>query len=469
MIDRVLVDPAGEKPLGELEDRPARCARRLGGMVHGTKRDVADGILNSEVRRISREVLQVLHNRPAVEEEGDLAEPVSPEQVEDAVAELLACFPVYRSYLPEGREHLEHALAEARRHRPDLAEVLDAIDAGPLRRRRAGRAALPADQRHGDGQGCRGLRVLPLGAADVAQRGRRRPERLLRGARRVPRRDAPAAGRLAARHDRVVDPRHQARRGRPRPDQRPRRDARPVGARRSTGCSRSSRCPTPASAACCGRRSSAPGRRAASGCTPTPRRRCARPGTAPSGPRPTRSTRPRSTPPSTPPSTTPRCARSSTTSLTAVAGPGWSNALAAKLHHAHRARRARRLPGQRAVGAEPGRPRQPAPGRLRRARRAAQAAARRRAAAARRRPSTTTGAVKLLLTHVALTARREHPDLFDSYDAADRDRRRRRPRAGLRPWRRRHRRHPAARSGWPPAAAGATPACRSPPASGWTC
>ena len=43
------------------------------------------------------------------------------------MAELLACFPVYRSYLPEGRKHLDHALAQARTRRPDLADVLDVL------------------------------------------------------------------------------------------------------------------------------------------------------------------------------------------------------------------------------------------------------------------------------------------------------------------------------------------------------
>jgi (1->4)-alpha-D-glucan 1-alpha-D-glucosylmutase len=45
----------------------------------------------------------------------------------DAVAELLACFPVYRSYLPEGREHLDEAFARAREHRPDLAATYDVL------------------------------------------------------------------------------------------------------------------------------------------------------------------------------------------------------------------------------------------------------------------------------------------------------------------------------------------------------
>jgi (1->4)-alpha-D-glucan 1-alpha-D-glucosylmutase len=44
------------------------------------------------------------------------------------VAELLACFPVYRSYLPLGVEHLEAALAGARARRPGLVPALDALE-----------------------------------------------------------------------------------------------------------------------------------------------------------------------------------------------------------------------------------------------------------------------------------------------------------------------------------------------------
>ena len=105
-------------------------------MIHGTKRDVADGILQSEVRRIVRECLPLLENLPVVE-----PLETTEEALRDAVAELLACFPVYRSYLPEGRDHLDAAFAAARRHRPDLATTLDALapvlgdaDAAPAQR-----------------------------------------------------------------------------------------------------------------------------------------------------------------------------------------------------------------------------------------------------------------------------------------------------------------------------------------------
>jgi len=114
-IDRVLTDPAGQAPLDDLEARLRGGPVDWAEMVHGTKRAVADGILHSEVRRIVRDLRRHVPLVPAF-------------RAEDAVGELLACFPVYRSYLPEGREHLEHAFAEARRHRPDLGATFDRLE-----------------------------------------------------------------------------------------------------------------------------------------------------------------------------------------------------------------------------------------------------------------------------------------------------------------------------------------------------
>ncbi|MGY2876821.1 (1-_4)-alpha-D-glucan 1-alpha-D-glucosylmutase [Marmoricola sp. URHA0025 HA25] len=113
LIDRVLVDPAGEEPLTALDSRlrgePADWDRE----EHDRKLEVATGILRSETRRIVRE----LRDGTGV---GEAA-------AEAAVAELLACFPVYRSYLPDGREHLETAVQRARTARPDLAAAIGAI------------------------------------------------------------------------------------------------------------------------------------------------------------------------------------------------------------------------------------------------------------------------------------------------------------------------------------------------------
>ncbi|WP_345750372.1 malto-oligosyltrehalose synthase [Microbacterium rhizophilus] len=112
-IDRVLVDPAAQTALDELEAELRADSPQPGGadwprMVHDGKRAIADGLLRAEVRRLSRLVPDV-------------------EGAEDALAELLACFPVYRSYLPAGLEHLHEAAAQAKTRRRDLAGAIERL------------------------------------------------------------------------------------------------------------------------------------------------------------------------------------------------------------------------------------------------------------------------------------------------------------------------------------------------------
>ena len=114
VIDRVLIDPAGEDALDAI-DAAVRVDDGLApqaswdDLIHDTKRTIADTIQGAEVARLVRL----------------LDEPVS--GAADAVAELLACFPVYRSYLPAGREALDAAAGLAMSHRPDLAGAFDSI------------------------------------------------------------------------------------------------------------------------------------------------------------------------------------------------------------------------------------------------------------------------------------------------------------------------------------------------------
>ncbi len=110
-VDRVLVDPEGQGALTTLEARLRGMPLDWHDLTHDTKRAVADGILGSEIRRVAREVS---HR--------------SQDHLVDAVAELAACFPVYRSYLPEGRGHLAAAFSEARRRRPDLVTAFDVLE-----------------------------------------------------------------------------------------------------------------------------------------------------------------------------------------------------------------------------------------------------------------------------------------------------------------------------------------------------
>jgi (1->4)-alpha-D-glucan 1-alpha-D-glucosylmutase len=148
LVDRVLTDPAGEAPLSALEARLTGRPFDWTELIHDTKRAVADGILGSEVRRVVRELPS-----PASVERGP-----DRDVLIDAVAELVACFPVYRSYLPEGREHLDHTLADARRRRPELADAFDAL--APV----LGDASQPAAQRFQQTTGA----VMAKGVEDCA-------------------------------------------------------------------------------------------------------------------------------------------------------------------------------------------------------------------------------------------------------------------------------------------------------------
>jgi (1->4)-alpha-D-glucan 1-alpha-D-glucosylmutase len=114
-VDRLFVDPDAEVQLDALDAR----LRGTGSpvdyqtMIHATKRRITDGILHSEILRLARLV------------------PDSPEmrrpEVADALAETIASFHVYRSYLPYGKDTLVEAVERAARTRPELEQVLKAL------------------------------------------------------------------------------------------------------------------------------------------------------------------------------------------------------------------------------------------------------------------------------------------------------------------------------------------------------
>ncbi len=108
-VDTVFVDETGEPAMSALQTELAGPQPSWDELVHDCKLDVASVMQHAEVARMAR-----------------LAEDVP--DAEAALAEALACFPVYRSYLPgTGVTHLDTALAEAVRRRPDLTGALEAL------------------------------------------------------------------------------------------------------------------------------------------------------------------------------------------------------------------------------------------------------------------------------------------------------------------------------------------------------
>lgn len=114
-IDRVLVDAGGEASLTAVDTALRGAPADWNDLIAGTKREIADTSQAAEVGRLVR-VLPP-----------DVRESLGADVARDALAELLAAFPVYRAYLPTGTEHVAHAAAAASARRPDLADPIAAL------------------------------------------------------------------------------------------------------------------------------------------------------------------------------------------------------------------------------------------------------------------------------------------------------------------------------------------------------
>ncbi|GID92734.1 malto-oligosyltrehalose synthase [Amorphoplanes digitatis] len=106
----VFVDPGTEAFFDTLDHHLIGGETSWQDLVHRTKLHVATVQLAAELARMCRLVPEIA---------------AAPR----ALAELAACFPVYRSYLPTGTRHLAEARSEAGRRQPALIGVLDQLTA----------------------------------------------------------------------------------------------------------------------------------------------------------------------------------------------------------------------------------------------------------------------------------------------------------------------------------------------------
>jgi (1->4)-alpha-D-glucan 1-alpha-D-glucosylmutase len=104
----VFVDPTTEAFFTTLDHHLTGRETSWPDLVHQTKYQVATTLLAAELSRMAALVPEI-------------------RDAKEGLAELAACFPVYRSYLPFGSRYLAQARSEAGRRRPHLTSVLDQL------------------------------------------------------------------------------------------------------------------------------------------------------------------------------------------------------------------------------------------------------------------------------------------------------------------------------------------------------
>ncbi|HWS32360.1 MAG TPA: malto-oligosyltrehalose synthase [Actinoplanes sp.] len=107
-VNGVFVDTGTETFFNTLDHHLTGVTTSWQDLVHDAKLRVATEILAAELDRMARLAPEI-------------------EGVSEALAELAACFPVYRSYLPIGSRDLATARAEAGRRRPQWIGILDRV------------------------------------------------------------------------------------------------------------------------------------------------------------------------------------------------------------------------------------------------------------------------------------------------------------------------------------------------------
>jgi (1->4)-alpha-D-glucan 1-alpha-D-glucosylmutase len=120
----VFVDPAGEEPLTALWTASTGEQSSYAEVVATTKRLVLRDVLAAEVNRLTDVGLAACATEPGLRD-------TTRAGLRDALVEVLACFEVYRAYLPAAgpadtiaRQHVDAALAQAVAARPERADEI---------------------------------------------------------------------------------------------------------------------------------------------------------------------------------------------------------------------------------------------------------------------------------------------------------------------------------------------------------
>ena len=209
-VNGLFVEPANARRMRRVYAKLTGRTQTFDDLLYETKRLIMDTAMASELTVLA-------HMLDRIGESNRRSRDFTLNSLRDMLIEVVACFPLYRTYVNEqgwdadDRAALERAIVRARRRNPAMEstifdffrEVMLPRDPGrrPARRPRpprglsrrrrtgGGRAAplrdeVPAVHRTAAGERARGHRVLSLQPAALAERGGRRSVALRRAGRR---------------------------------------------------------------------------------------------------------------------------------------------------------------------------------------------------------------------------------------------------------------------------------------------
>jgi (1->4)-alpha-D-glucan 1-alpha-D-glucosylmutase len=124
-VNALMVDPGAAQAMTRLYVELTGDERSFDQQAEDGKRMVATTILEAEVRRLARLAPELGDADPdesaGTDSPGESADTVA------ALTELTIAFPVYRSYLPQGAEHLAEAVRLATAREPRLTSAIEAL------------------------------------------------------------------------------------------------------------------------------------------------------------------------------------------------------------------------------------------------------------------------------------------------------------------------------------------------------
>jgi (1->4)-alpha-D-glucan 1-alpha-D-glucosylmutase len=125
LVNGLFIDPAGQGPIHDLYVRFTGQPLHFGDVAYASKKLILDGTMSSELHMLARRL-------DRISEQHRWSRDFTLFSLQEALSEIVACFPVYRSYIrassnavgEEDRRHILAALRTAKRRNPAVSESI---------------------------------------------------------------------------------------------------------------------------------------------------------------------------------------------------------------------------------------------------------------------------------------------------------------------------------------------------------